>query len=133
VLAEGFAVFCQKRPSVIGARLRSTQFLGLVERVGIGESEQPFVGDVAFFVHDRCRVSHRRRCISGVPLTGPCSAPASSAGPDWPPGSVIYTGPDEPNLRVVRILDTENDDPEMHLHGARRRRGLGKNSRREGA
>jgi hypothetical protein len=21
--------------------------------------------------------------------------------PDWPPGSVIYTGPDEPNLRLV--------------------------------
>jgi hypothetical protein len=35
--------------------------------------------------------------------------------PDWAPGSVIYTGPDEPNLRVVRILDTENDDPEMHF------------------
>ena len=35
--------------------------------------------------------------------------------PDWPPGSVIYTGPDEPNLRVVRELDTENDNPEMHF------------------
>jgi hypothetical protein len=35
--------------------------------------------------------------------------------PDWQPGSLIYTGPDEPNLRVVRILDTENDDPEMHF------------------
>jgi hypothetical protein len=35
--------------------------------------------------------------------------------PDWPVGSVIYTGPDEPNLRVVDILDTENDDPEMHF------------------
>jgi hypothetical protein len=35
--------------------------------------------------------------------------------PDWPPGSVIYTGPDEPNLCVVRELDTENDDPEMHF------------------
>ena len=28
---------------------------------------------------------------------------------------MIYTGPDEPNLRVVRELDTENDDPEMHF------------------
>jgi len=28
---------------------------------------------------------------------------------------VIYTGPDEPNLRVVRELDTENDGPEMHF------------------
>ena len=37
------------------------------------------------------------------------------SGPHWPPGSVIYTGPDEPNLRVVRELDTENDDPEMRL------------------
>jgi hypothetical protein len=35
--------------------------------------------------------------------------------PDWPPGSLIYTGPDEPNLRVVGELDTENDDPEMHF------------------
>ena len=32
--------------------------------------------------------------------------------PDWPP---LYTGPNEPNLRVVRELDTENDDPEMHF------------------
>jgi len=33
----------------------------------------------------------------------------------WPPGSVIYTGPDEPNLRVVRVLETEDErdeDPE---------------------
>lgn len=30
--------------------------------------------------------------------------------PDWPPGSVIYTGPDEPNLRVVDVLETEDDD-----------------------
>jgi hypothetical protein len=37
------------------------------------------------------------------------------SGPDWRPGSVIYTGPNEPNLRVVRILDTENDDPKMHF------------------
>ena len=35
--------------------------------------------------------------------------------PDWPPGSMIHTGPNEPNLRVVRELDTENDDPEMHF------------------
>jgi hypothetical protein len=25
---------------------------------------------------------------------------------------VIYTGPDEPDLRVVRILDEDEDDPE---------------------
>jgi hypothetical protein len=31
--------------------------------------------------------------------------------PDWPVGSVIYTGPNEPDLRVV--LETEDgDDPE---------------------
>jgi len=37
------------------------------------------------------------------------------SGPEWPPGSVIYTGPDEPNLRVVRELeidDERDDDPE---------------------
>ena len=28
---------------------------------------------------------------------------------------MIHTGPDEPNLRVVDVLDTENDDPEMHF------------------
>jgi hypothetical protein len=44
----------------------------------------------------------------------PCSA-RELGRPDWPPDSVIYTGPDEPNLRVVRELDTENDDPEMHI------------------
>jgi hypothetical protein len=36
--------------------------------------------------------------------------------PDWAPGSVIYTGPDEPNRRVVDVLATENDDPEMHFN-----------------
>jgi hypothetical protein len=35
--------------------------------------------------------------------------------PDWRPGSVIYAGPNEPKLRVVRILDTENHDREMHF------------------
>ena len=30
--------------------------------------------------------------------------------PDRPPGSVIYTGPDEPNLRIVDVLETEDDD-----------------------
>ena len=30
--------------------------------------------------------------------------------PDWPPGSVIYRGGDEPNLRVVDVL--AGDDPE---------------------
>jgi hypothetical protein len=35
--------------------------------------------------------------------------------PDWPPGRVILTGPDEPNLRVVDVLATENDDPDMHF------------------
>jgi hypothetical protein len=37
------------------------------------------------------------------------------SGSDWPPGSVIYTGLNEPNLRVVREHDTQNDDPEMHF------------------
>jgi len=31
--------------------------------------------------------------------------------PDWPPGSVIYRGGDEPNLRVIDRID--GDDPEM--------------------
>ena len=31
------------------------------------------------------------------------------------PGSVIDTGPDEPDLRVVRELHTGNHDPEMHF------------------
>jgi hypothetical protein len=30
--------------------------------------------------------------------------------PDWPPGSVIYTGPNEPDLRVVDVLATDDDD-----------------------
>jgi hypothetical protein len=33
--------------------------------------------------------------------------------PDWPPGSVIYTGPDEPNLRVVDVMPS--DDAERHF------------------
>jgi hypothetical protein len=35
--------------------------------------------------------------------------------PDWPPGSVIYTAGTGRTSRVVRELDTENDDPEMHF------------------
>jgi hypothetical protein len=31
---------------------------------------------------------------------------------------VIYTGLDGPNLRVVDVLDRENDDPEMHVTGS---------------
>jgi hypothetical protein len=31
------------------------------------------------------------------------------------PGSVIDTGPNEPNLRIVRELYTGNDDREMHF------------------
>jgi hypothetical protein len=30
--------------------------------------------------------------------------------PDWPPGSVIYRGGDEPNLLVLDVI--VNDDPE---------------------
>jgi hypothetical protein len=44
--------------------------------------------------------------------------------PDWPAGSVIYTGPDEPNLRVVDVLATEDDDDPGAVQGARRRGGL---------
>ena len=52
------------------------------------------------------RTRHRRRHRLGPPELD---------GPDWPRGSVIYTDPDEPNLRVVHELNTENDDPEMHF------------------
>jgi hypothetical protein len=31
--------------------------------------------------------------------------------PDWPPGSVIYRGRDDPNLRVLEILVL--DEPEL--------------------
>jgi hypothetical protein len=31
--------------------------------------------------------------------------------PDWPPGSVIYRGGDEANLRVVEVVGL--DDPEV--------------------
>lgn len=30
-------------------------------------------------------------------------------------GRLIYTGPNEPDLRVVDVLATENDDPELHF------------------
>jgi hypothetical protein len=50
-----------------------------------------------------------------VTLDGEVLGARELGGSDWPPGSVIYTGPGEPNLRVVRELDTENDDPEMHF------------------
>jgi hypothetical protein len=30
--------------------------------------------------------------------------------PDWPPDSVIYTGHDESNLRVVDVLEEPRDE-----------------------
>jgi hypothetical protein len=36
-------------------------------------------------------------------------------GPDWPVGSVIQTGPGQPNLRVVLVLEHDHErdyDPE---------------------
>ena len=50
-----------------------------------------------------------------VTVDGTALGARELGGRDWPAGSVIYTRPDEPNLRVVRELDTENDDPEMHF------------------
>ena len=32
------------------------------------------------------------------------------SGHDWPPGSIIYRGAEEPNLRVAEVLPS--DDPE---------------------
>jgi hypothetical protein len=32
--------------------------------------------------------------------------------PDWLPGSVFDTGPDEPNPRVVDVLEDDDEDPE---------------------
>jgi hypothetical protein len=57
-------------------------------------------------IHPRCRTS------SLSPQTATVLGTRELDRPDWPPGSVIYTGPNEPNLRVVDVLDTENDDPE---------------------
>jgi hypothetical protein len=50
-----------------------------------------------------------------VTIAGTVLGARELGGPDWPPGSVSYTGPDEPDLRVIRELDTERDDPEMHF------------------
>jgi hypothetical protein len=67
------------------------------------------------------QVIERRLASSAVPhfqlvtTDGTVLGAGELGRPDWPPGSVIYTGPTEPNLRVVRELDTENDDPEMHF------------------
>jgi hypothetical protein len=59
----------------------------------------------------RARVPH----FQLITIDGDVLGAHELRGPDWPTGSVIYTSPDEPNLRVVRELDTENDDPEMHF------------------
>ena len=59
-------------------------------------------------------LSVQSRC---APLTvdGDALGARELSRPDWRPGSVIYTGPDEPNLRVIRVLETDDerdDDPE---------------------
>jgi hypothetical protein len=58
-----------------------------------------------------------------VTVDGDVLGPRELGRPDWP-GSVIYTGPDEPNLRVVRILerdDERGEDPEWFMVLVRRR------------
>ena len=43
----------------------------------------------------------------------PTSAwPTRLSRPDWPAGSVNYTGPDEPNPRVVDVIANDEEDPE---------------------
>jgi hypothetical protein len=50
-----------------------------------------------------------------VTVEGEALGPIRLDGPDSRPGSLIYTGPHEPNLRVVDVMATENDDPEKHF------------------
>ena len=50
-----------------------------------------------------------------VPWRASLTLSRELAGLIGPPGSVIYTGPSDPNLRVVREINTENHDPEMHF------------------
>ncbi len=45
-----------------------------------------------------------------VTVDGEALGATELARPDWPPGSVIYRPPGEPNLRVVDYIPT--DDPE---------------------
>jgi hypothetical protein len=35
--------------------------------------------------------------------------------PDWPPGSVIYTGRDEPDLRVVDVLPADDAERQFSV------------------
>jgi hypothetical protein len=46
-----------------------------------------------------------------VTRDGESLGPVELGRPDWPIGSIIYTGRDEPNLRVIDRLDND-DDPE---------------------
>jgi hypothetical protein len=45
-----------------------------------------------------------------VTADGDSPGPVRLNGHDWPPGPVIYRGSNEPNLRVVEVLPS--DDPE---------------------
>jgi hypothetical protein len=89
-----------------------------------GFPETPQLGGkpaAALFGSLAAQVIEWRRASSAVPhfqlvtTDGIVLGARELSGPDWPPGSVIYTGPNEPNLRVVRELGTANDDPEMHF------------------
>ena len=61
-----------------------------------------------------------------VTTDGDALGPIELDGPDWPAGRVIYTGPNEPNLRVVDVLATEDDDdPERFTCSSSNRRKTG--------
>jgi hypothetical protein len=50
-----------------------------------------------------------------VTTDGDALGPTELGRPDWPAGSVIYTAPGKPDLRVVRHLNVaeDEDDPEL--------------------
>jgi len=54
---------------------------------------------------------HARLLTARLP-SRPCEVPGVWTSADWPPRSVICTGPDGPKLHVVDVLEDEEDDPE---------------------
>ncbi len=44
---------------------------------------------------------------------GEALGPVELSRPDWPPGSIIHTRGDRPDLRVIEVVDAAEDDPEQ--------------------
>jgi hypothetical protein len=89
-----------------GPRSRS----GRIPFQSAGFSEKPQLGESSRGPRLEAWLTQERRLASSavphlqlVTTDGTVLGARELGRPDWPPGTVIYTGPNEPNLRVLEL------------------------------